>query len=75
MLMKECKRSLKIPKGVIKIRKWKTDRQDNGQRKRTKGQTMNYKKIDLINLCNRFITAMYKMYCKLFGENCTIPNC
>ena len=32
--MKECNRSLKIQKGVIKIRKWKTDRQHNGQRKK-----------------------------------------
>jgi len=29
-----CKKSLKIPKGVIKIRKSKRDRQHNGKKKR-----------------------------------------
>ena len=30
-----CEKSVKIPKGVIKIRKKKTDRQHNGQTKVT----------------------------------------
>ena len=36
----DCKKSLKIPKRVIRIRKSKKDRQNNGKKKkRTKGQT------------------------------------
>jgi hypothetical protein len=40
------KKSLKIPKGVIRIRKSK-DRQHNGQKKRTKGQTTIYKALHI----------------------------
>jgi hypothetical protein len=41
------KKSLKIPKGVIRIRKSKKDRQHNGQKKKTKGQTMIYKALHI----------------------------